>query len=86
MSGCLVIIQMCDDFTHEEIISAAKRLRKARINAGFVTPAAAFLRFGWDSMTYLQHEDGIRMFDAETAFKYGNAFNVSRDWLLLGKK
>lgn len=74
------------DFTHEEIMSAAKRLRKARINAGFVTPAAAFMRYGWDSMTYLQHEDGFRMFDAETAYKYANAFKVTRDWLLLGKE
>lgn len=55
------------DFTHEEIMSAAKRLRKARMNAGFITPAAAFMCYGWDSMTYLQHEDGFRMFDAETA-------------------
>jgi len=78
---------MYDDyFTHEEIISAAKRLRKARIDAGFVTPAAAFMRYGWDSMTYLQHEDGIRMFDAETAYKYSVKFKVTRDWLLFGRE
>ena len=75
-----------EDFTHKEIVSAARRLRKARINAGFVTPAAAFMRYGWDSMTYLQHEDGFRMFDAETAHKYANAFKVTRDWLLSGKE
>ena len=78
-------MMLYDDFTRNEIISASKRLRKARINAGFVTPAAAFMRYEWDSMTYLQHEDGIRMFDAETAFKYANAYGVTRDWLLLGK-
>lgn len=75
-----------DNFTHEEIMSAAKRLRKARINAGYITPAAAFMLYGWDSMTYLQHEDGFRMFDAETACKYAIAFKVTRDWLLLGKE
>lgn len=74
-----------NNFTHQEILSASKRLRKARIRAGFVTPAAAFIKYGWDSMTYLQHEDGFRMFDNETADKYANAFKVTRDWLLLGK-
>ena len=74
------------DFTHAEIVSAAKRLKKARIKAKFVTPASAFMRFGWDSMTYLQHEDGFRMFDGETAYKYADAFNVTREWLLFGKE
>jgi len=73
------------DNKHNEIVSASKRLRKARIKAGYHTSAAAFLHFGWDSMTYLQHEDGFRAFDDETARIYGNAFNVSVEWLLTGK-
>ena len=78
MSRMRTNVMFDNDFTHEEIKSASKRLRRARINAGFVTPAATFIQYGWDSMTYLQHEDGFRMFDSETADKYASAFKRTR--------
>lgn len=72
-------------YLREEVSSIAKRLRKARKDAGYNTPAAAFLRVGWDSMTYLQHEDGLREFDERSAEIYSEQFGVSKEWLLTGR-
>ena len=65
---------------------AADRLRQARIDAGFPTANHASVSFGWRIKTYLQHEDGIKSFDVETALKYSKAFKVSSIWLLGDKK
>ena len=60
---------------------AADRLRQARIDAGFPTATHASVRFGWNIKTYLQHEEGIKSFDAQTALKYSKALDISGDWL-----
>lgn len=60
------------------------RLRKARIRAGFETPADAARRFGWNENTYKSHENGARGFKRDGAVEYARAFRVSPSWLLLG--
>lgn len=68
----------------EQKLSAARRLRECRVDAGYKTAASAFINYGWDGMTYLQHEDGIRTFSIEEAIRYAKAFNVSYKWLMYG--
>lgn len=81
----LGVLIIANHYYREDISSVAKRLRKARKGAGYNTPAAAFLRHGWDSMTYLQHEDGLREFDDNSAEIYAKVFGVTKEWLLTGK-
>ena len=68
----------------EQKLSTARRLRECRVMAGYKTAASAFINYGWDGMTYLQHEDGIRAFGKEEAIRYARAFNVSYQWLMYG--
>jgi transcriptional regulator with XRE-family HTH domain len=62
-----------------------KRLKWAREQAGFRSASAAAKRQHWKNSTYLAHENGQNDFDAETAERYGAAFNVDPGWLLTGR-
>lgn len=61
--------------------SAADRLRRARIEAGFRTAAEAIERFGWAKGTYPHNENGNAPFSRKKADAYAKAFGVRADWL-----
>ncbi|RWR31338.1 XRE family transcriptional regulator [Sinirhodobacter populi] len=61
-----------------------ERLKLARERAGFSDATEAARRFGWTVPTYRAHENGNRNFTKDGARKYGRAFRVSPEWLLLG--
>ena len=60
------------------------RLRLARKKAGFDSASQAAKRFGWAVSTYIAHENGQNLYDADAAEIYAKAFNVGAEWLLLG--
>lgn len=57
------------------------RLRKARIDAGFVSQAEAVRRFGWNANTYKSNENGNAPFSFDQAVIYSKAFKVRAEWL-----
>ena len=61
-----------------------KRLREARLSAGFRSASAAIDKFGWKGSTYRAHENGQNPFKIDDAEAYGEAFSVSPIWLLTG--
>lgn len=64
---------------------AAKRLRRARIEAGYKTPLEATNKFGWVHRTYLAHENpskGGRGFKA-LVDEYAAAFGTTAAYLLV---
>lgn len=61
-----------------------KRLRKARLEAGYKSATAAIRSCGWPNSTYRAHENGQNNFKPETAELYGKAYGVSPAWLLFG--
>lgn len=63
----------------------AERLRAARIAAGYENGSDAARAFGWTPATYLGHENGSRGVRADSAARYGRAFNVPPEWILFGK-
>ena len=63
----------------------SERLRRARIEAGFESAAAACSRFGWTPTTYAGHENGSRGFSQRTAEEYARAFKMTPEWLLFGR-
>lgn len=63
----------------------ARRLRDARLGAGFADATAAARRFGWVIPTYLAHENGTRGFGLARAQLYAAAFAVNWQWLLTGE-
>ena len=65
-------------------MEAHERLRLARERAGFADAADAARRFGWTLSTYRAHENGTRNFTKDGAARYGRAFRVRAEWLLLG--
>ena len=60
------------------------RLRKAREDAGFRYIKDATAKFKWTYTTYVAHENGQNGYDEETAAIYAQAFNVTKEWLMLG--
>ena len=62
-----------------------KRLRDARITAGFATATDAIEYCGWKGSTYRAHENGQNNFNVEYATIYGRAYGVSAAWLLMGE-
>lgn len=62
----------------------AKRLETARIARGFKTARQAADYFGWQYVTYTQHESGERGL-TRAADRYAKAFRVSPAWLLTGE-
>lgn len=67
-----------------DLRSPNRRLRSARIRAGFLSGAAAAKAFGWPVGTYGGHENGHRGITFEVAGRYARAFSVSALWLLTG--
>lgn len=53
-----------------------KRLRDARIAAGFASAAAAARAFGWGEALYRHHENGTRPYGAKHAASYAQAFHI----------
>lgn len=68
-------------FLHRMEISS-KRLRDARIAAGFETVQAAADRFGWNRSTYASHENGQTPPPRSKLPIYAKAFKVKVSWLL----
>jgi len=64
--------------------SIAKRLRRARLAAGYETAADAARAFNWNVNTYTSAENGNREPSRAAAERYSKAFRVSLDWLVLG--
>jgi phage repressor protein C with HTH and peptisase S24 domain len=65
-------------------IEIAKRLKEARIKAGFSNARAAAESLGIEYQTYAAHENGSRGL-ARSAEVYARRYGVSLDWLLRGK-
>jgi phage repressor protein C with HTH and peptisase S24 domain len=61
------------------------RLKRARVNAGFASAAAAAESLGVKRYTYTQHENGTRGFKRDAAAHYARRFGVSLTWLLTGR-
>ena len=61
-----------------------KRLREARINAGFRTAALAAKHFNVSIPSYSGHENGSRGFSIATAQNYASHFKVDPIWLVFG--
>lgn len=64
----------------------SERLRAARLESGFATATEACKHFGWKQPTYAGHENGLRGFKRKDAEKYADAFSVTPEWLLFGKR
>lgn len=62
---------------------ASKRLREARVMAGFKTAADAARHFGWPEGTYRAHEAG-RGLRLTAINEYATAFAASPQWLAFG--
>lgn len=61
-----------------------RRLVEARLRAGFKSARAAAVSHRWPESTYRAHETGGRNFGLEDAMRYGEAFNVSHEWIWSG--
>lgn len=63
------------------------RLRQARLNAGYKTPAEAARSVReLNKNTLTSHENGNRDLSRQSAMKYGRIFGVNPGWLLYGDK
>lgn len=62
----------------------AKRLEEARLARGFSRPKDATTFFGWNYVSYTQHESGERGL-TRAAEKYAEGYRVSPGWLLTGE-
>lgn len=62
-----------------------QRLQKARREAGFDAPTEAARAFGWNTVTYMAHENGTRGLRPEVAERYARAYHVPAEWLLFGR-
>jgi hypothetical protein len=65
-------------------ISAAARLRFARLISGFSTASQACAHFGWGRRTYSSHELGANSYNAAQAEVYAFAFGTVAEWLRFG--
>lgn len=63
---------------------ASKRLRSARIAAGFKTAAAAAKAVGFNAVTVRAHESGQNGLTAERADKYASVYGVSAQYIVFG--
>lgn len=54
-----------------------KRLKEARLKAGFRTATATIEECGWNSTTYWAHESGQNSFKTEDAKNYGEVYGVT---------
>ncbi|HEY9218837.1 MAG TPA: S24 family peptidase [Phenylobacterium sp.] len=56
-------------------------MRRARVEAGYVSSSAAADAFGWSRNTYKSNENGNAPFSFKRAKTYGAAFGVTPEWL-----
>lgn len=68
-----------------ELIEMGRRLRQARIDAGYPSVPPLVRRFGWNQSTYYAHERGQNRFHLPDALTYAAAFGVSAMWLMTGR-
>lgn len=61
-----------------------KRLKEARIKAGYLTAKDFYEKFSIKSSTYSAHELGRNPLSIKTAKQYGKLLNISFRWLLTG--
>ncbi|WP_312165797.1 peptidase S24 [Phenylobacterium sp.] len=59
----------------------ARRLKEARLQAGFETAAGAATHFQWNRNTYSSNENGNAVFSYRMAKRYAEAFGVDFLWL-----
>lgn len=64
----------------------SERLRRARKDAGYSTATDFAEAVGVSRHTYLQHENGARAYDAESAAKYSRRLKVTPEFLLYDRK
>ena len=63
---------------------AFERLRDARSAAGYATATEAASAMGAHTITYTQHENGLRGFK-NYCEKYARFYRVNLEWLLTGR-
>lgn len=64
----------------------AKRLREARLFAGYEDLASVYVKFPrWKPNSYKSHENGNGAFSFKNALKYAEAFGVNPTWLYSGQ-
>lgn len=61
-----------------------ERLKKARLNAGYASPADAADAMGVPRPSYYHHENGTRDFSNEDAVRYAKKYKVRPEWLVFG--
>lgn len=66
-------------------IEISKRLKKARVDAGYRSARAFAQKNDFQYITYSQHEAGKRKIRAETIVTYAEKLNVDPAWLFTGK-
>lgn len=68
----------------DELRTQGRRLREARIAAGFDSATAAAESLGVHVETYIQHENGTRGYKGRAA-NYAKRYKTSPEWLLWGR-
>lgn len=63
---------------------SAKRIRLARVRAGFPSASEAAHALGIAVPTYLSHENGTRIPRADLIAEYAKLFGTTADWILFG--
>lgn len=66
--------------------SPQRRLREARLTAGFATARAASRSFGWNANIYRNHENGDRAIGLAEIEIYASAFKVELSWIAFGNE
>ncbi|MEL6280919.1 MAG: helix-turn-helix transcriptional regulator, partial [Pseudomonadota bacterium] len=64
---------------------AERRLKAARLGAGYKTAADAARALGVAEQTYFAHESGRRGLRSDALERYAEGFGVSKEWLLFGE-
>lgn len=67
-------------------MSMSKRLRQARILAGYKTASEAITKFGWNNSAYRAHENGQNSYSIVSANNYAKAYGTTSAWLMLGHR
>lgn len=65
-------------------IEQGKRLKQARINAGFRSARDAALQHDWKESSYRAHENGTRTIGLDDAERYARSYQSSAVWILHG--
>jgi len=73
------------DWTGSEIRSMADRLRRARLNAGFLRATEAVRKFGWNYSRYMNYENGERAIPPKQAMLFATAYHVTVDYIYFGE-